>query len=189
MSRLFICLWPPEDVVVALEELHRKDQVGAAFVHPENWHVTLRFLGNADPNDVANALDTATFTAPEVRKAPGRDATKVRKAPGRKRTEGWVRLGPAVDVGKERMLFVPVTGVDDLAEEVVNVTSHLGDEPVRPRFLGHITVARLQKRANMPRALGQIVSADWSPTEVALVESPLSDDGARYDTLQTWPIS
>ncbi|MFT6292407.1 MAG: 2'-5' RNA ligase [Ilumatobacter sp.] len=200
MSRLFICLWPPEDVVVALEELHRKDQVGAAFVHPENWHVTLRFLGNADPNDVANALDTATFTAPEVRKAPGRDATKVRKAPGRdatkvrkapgrKRTEGWVRLGPAVDVGKERMLFVPVTGVDDLAEEVVNVTSHLGDEPVRPRFLGHITVARLQKRANMPRALGQLVSADWSPTEVALVESTLSDDGARYDTLQTWPIS
>lgn len=177
MSRLFVCLWPPEEVMSALEEVHRKDQVGARFIPPEDWHVTLRFLGSADPNDVADALDRATFTAPSVED----EATPNRT--------GWVRLGPAVDIGKERVLFVPTIGADALAEEVAAVTSHLGDEPVRPRFLGHVTIARLKKHANMPRALGQLVSADWSPTEVALVESTPSDDGARYDTLQTWPIS
>ncbi len=164
MSRLFVCLWPPEEVVSELEELHRKDQVGARFLPPENWHVTLRFVGDADPNDVAAALDTATFEPTEV------------------------TLGPAVDIGNGSTLFVPAQGADDLARSVVAATRHLGDEAIRTRFLGHVTLARLKKRANMPRALGELVSASWRPTEVALVESTLRPDGARYDTLQTWPI-
>lgn len=164
MSRLFACLWPPAEVVSHLEELHRKDQVGARFVRPENWHVTLRFFGDADPNDVAAALDRATFEA------------------------ATVDVGPAVDIGGGRTLFVPVTGADSLAAEVVRVTRHLGDEPVR-RHLGHITLARLKKGANMPRALGARVDGCWQPTEVALVESTLRPDGARYETLQKWPIA
>ncbi|MEP1122947.1 MAG: RNA 2',3'-cyclic phosphodiesterase [Ilumatobacter sp.] len=164
MSRLFVCLWPPEEVVTELEELHRKDQVGARFLPPQNWHVTLRFVGNADPNEVAGALDRAVFEPTEV------------------------TLGPAVDIGNGGTLFVPARGADDLAASVVAATRHLGDQPIRSRFLGHVTLARLKKRANMPRALGELVSASWTATEVALVESTLRPDGARYDTLQTWPI-
>ena len=164
MSRLFVALWPPDDVVAALEELHRKDQVGARFVAPGNWHVTLRFVGDADPNDVAAALDGARFLPTEI------------------------RLGPAVDVGGERTLFVPATGAEDLAAEVVRVTRDLGTERIRTRFLGHVTIARLKKRANVPRALGETIEAAWLPDEVALVESTLRPDGARYDTLRTWPI-
>ncbi|MGB3737151.1 MAG: RNA 2',3'-cyclic phosphodiesterase [Ilumatobacter sp.] len=164
MSRLFVCLWPPEEVVSVLEELHRKDQVGARFVRPENWHLTLRFLGNADPNDVAAALNRASF-----------DATTV-------------GLGPAVDVGNGPVLFVPATGAEALASSVEVATRRLGDEPIRPRFLGHITLARMKKRANMPRVLGELVNASWAPTEVSLVESNLRPDGPRYDTLATWRI-
>lgn len=165
MSRLFVCLWPPPHAIEALESLHRKDQVGARFVPPENWHVTLRFLGEADPNEVAAALSTATFRPAEI------------------------DLGPAVDVGGERTLFVPVAGADDLAAETVRVTRRLGTEAIRRRFLGHVTVARLKRRANMPRALGELVSASWTATEVALVESTLHPDGARYDTLITFPTT
>lgn len=165
MSRLFVALWPPDDVVEALEGLHRKDQVGARFVIPENWHVTLRFVGNADPNDVASALDGADFAPADV------------------------TLGPAVDVGNGRTLFVPATGADDLAAEAVRATRHLGDEAIRNPFLGHVTIARLKKRANMPRVLGELIDASWHATEVALVESRLLPDGARYDTLQTWPTA
>lgn len=164
MSRLFVCVWPPEHVAAALHELHRKDQVGARFISPENWHVTLRFLGNADPNDVAAALSRASFEPVQL------------------------DLGPAVDIGGERTLFVPVTGADDLAAEVVRTTTGLGDQPVRRTFLGHITIARLKKRANMPRALGELISASWTPREVALVESSVDRSGTRYETLQTWPI-
>ncbi|MFK8026089.1 MAG: RNA 2',3'-cyclic phosphodiesterase [Ilumatobacter sp.] len=164
MSRLFVCLWPPHDVVARLEEVHRKDQVGARFVPPENWHVTLRFLGEADPNDVACALDDARFATTTV------------------------ELGPAIDVLTERVLIVPATGTEALAAEVARVTAELGTEAVRKRHLGHITIARMRKRANVPRALGELFDAAWEPTEVALVESTLRPDGARYETLQTWPI-
>ncbi len=160
-----MCLWPPEHAVEALESLHRKDQVGARFVPPENWHVTLRFLGDADPNEVAAALGRASF----------------RRA--------GIELGPAVDVGGRRTLFVPVAGADDLAAETVRVTRALGTEPIRPRFLGHVTIARLKKGANMPRALGELVSATWTATDVALVESTLHPDGARYETLATFPTT
>jgi 2'-5' RNA ligase len=164
MSRLFVCLWPPDRARETLEGLHRKDQVGTRFVPPENWHVTLRFLGNADPNEVAAALGTAHFPTTTV------------------------RLGPAVDVGGERTLFVPAVGADDLAAEVVRVTRDLGDQPIRRTFRGHVTLARLKRRANMPRVLGELVDVAWTPDEVALVESTLRPDGARYDTLATWPI-
>lgn len=164
MSRLFVCLWPPQGVVSELEALHRKDQVGARFIPPENWHVTLRFLGNADPDSVAAALRTATLDTAHI------------------------ALGPAVDVGNGTTLFIPVSGAEGLASAVVDATREFGDESIRPRFLGHITLARVKKRANMPRALGDLVSASWKPTEIALVESTLRPDGARYETLEVFPI-
>ena len=163
--RLFAALWLPEHVSAAIEEIHRKDQVGARFVVPENWHVTLRFFGAADPGEIGAALDDVRF-APTT-----------------------VRLGPAVDVdARRRTLFVPATGADDLAAEVVGATRQLGTEAIRPRYLGHVTLARLKKGATMPRALGTLVDASWDPTEVALVESTLRPDVARYHTVHTWPI-
>ena len=164
MSRLFVCLWPPDHVRETLEAVHRKDQVGARFVPPENWHVTLRFVGEADPNDVAAALDNVRLASTGV------------------------RLGPAVDIGGERTLFVPATGADELAAAVGHATRNLGDQPIRARFLGHVTIARLKKRANMPRALGELIDVSWAPDEIALVESNLRPEGARYDTLATWPV-
>ena len=125
MSRLFVCLWLPDHACEALKMLHREDQVGARFVTPENWHVTLRFIGKTDPTVVAAAIDAMRG---------------------------------------------------------------LGDQPIRPRFLGHVTIARLKKRATAPRTLGELVYASWRPAEVALVESTLRADGTRYQTLATWPI-
>jgi 2'-5' RNA ligase len=45
MARLFIAVWPPDDVAAELSSIHRKDQRGVRFVEPETWHITLRFLG------------------------------------------------------------------------------------------------------------------------------------------------
>lgn len=171
LSRLFVALWPPDDVVAALEELHRKDQPGVRFVPPENWHVTLRFLGDAPVEAVADALGAI----PQASLEPT-----------------VVRLGPAVDLGRDaRTLFVPASGADDLAAAVVRATRELGTEPVRRRFLGHVTIARMKRRTqhvNMPRALGSLIDASWRPSEIALVESTLRPDGARYHTVATWPL-
>ena len=146
-----------------LHSLHRKDQRGVRFVRPENWHVTLRFLGESSPDEVVAALGSAVL-------APTR-----------------VELGPAVDVFRDRMLVIPASGVDHLADEVERVTSDLG-EPPRKRFYGHLTVARLHRHARMPPTLGEFFSASFEATEIALVQSRLDPAGVSYETLATWPV-
>ena len=163
MTRLFVAVWPPEEVVEELRALPRKDQRGVRFVPPDNWHITLRFLGAAGIDDVARALD-------------GLQATRAK-----------ARLGPGIDVLADRALVVPVHGLDDLAAAVTACTADLGERP-RARFIGHLTLARLKHHVPMPRALGMMVEAEFDVDEVALVESRLHPDGARYQTVATWPL-
>ena len=163
MPRLFIAVRPPDDVIAELTHLHRKDQRGVRFVPPENWHITLRFFGDASEEEVIDALDEMTF-APAL-----------------------ARLGPAVDVLAERALVIPVRGLDALAMSVIERTRRIGDPP-RKRFVGHLTVARVKPDVPMPRALGALVSAEFEVEEVELIGSRLDPKGARYDTLHTWAM-
>jgi 2'-5' RNA ligase len=165
MPRLFLALWPPDHVVEALSALHRKEQRGARFVPPENWHVTLRFLGESNPSEVLEAMSSVPLSA------------------------GRASLGPAVDVLSGRSLVVPVSGLDELAAVVVTATRDIGDAPPTRRFFGHVTIARLKRDAAMPRALGTPVSSAWEADEVALVQSRLHPDGVRYETIHAWPVS
>ncbi len=162
MTRLFVAVWPPEEVVADLTALPRKDQRGVRFVHPDNWHLTLRFLGDADPDAVAAALDGIEFDRTEV------------------------HLGPGVDLLGGRALVVPASGLDDVARAVTERTRGLG-EPPRKRFTGHLTLARLKPYAAMPHAMGAMFRATFALDEIALVQSRLHPDGARYDTFATWP--
>jgi RNA 2',3'-cyclic 3'-phosphodiesterase len=164
MARLFIAVWPPEEVIARLTELPRKDQRGVRFVQPESWHVTLRFLGNAHRDEVVAALDGAELPPAHV------------------------QLGPGVDVIADRALVVPVDGLGALAAAVTAATSHLGQPPPRRRFVGHLTLARVKPHARMPRALGAFIRAEFDVDEIALVESRLDPHGARYETLQSWPV-
>lgn len=163
MTRLFVALWPPDEVVEVLRELHRKDQRGVRFVPEDNWHVTLRFLGEADIDTVGAALDQAVLPA------------------------ATARLGPAVDVFHDRALVVPVEGVDALAGAVSTATRDIG-EPDRKRFTGHLTIAQVKPHVPMPRVLGQMVRAEWTVEEIALVRSRLDASGAVYSTIATWPV-
>jgi hypothetical protein len=118
---------------------------------------------------------------------------KARPEDVRAALEGWsmpaatVRLGPAVDVLAERALVLPATGLDDIAAEVAERTAHLG-EPPRKRFIGHLTLARVKPYAQMPRVLGSMLDAEFVADEVALVQSRLDPAGARYETIDTWPL-
>jgi RNA 2',3'-cyclic 3'-phosphodiesterase len=163
MARLFIAVWPPEEVAAELTALHREDQRGVRFVRPENWHITLRFVGDAEPDEVIDALGGATLASARA------------------------HLGPAVDVIAERALVVPVGGLDTLAGRVTECTSQLG-EPPRKRFVGHLTLARVKSHVPMPRALGALVGAEFDVEEIALVQSRLDPQGARYETIETWPV-
>lgn len=163
MARLFLAVGPPEEVTEQLMSLPRKDQPGVRFVRPENWHITLRFLGEADPDDVSERLAGIRLGATTA------------------------RLGPGVDVIHERALVIPVHGLDAISAAVAERTRAIGT-PSRKRFNGHLTIARVKAHAPMPRALGMLVSAEFAVGEIALVLSRLHQDRARYETVETWPV-
>jgi 2'-5' RNA ligase len=163
MTRLFVAIWPPDDVLERLADVERPKDQGVRWIPRENLHITLRFLGEADVDDVVARLDDVNLPT----------ATAV--------------VGPAFDLLGERSLVSPVTGVDELAAVVRDALRGLGTERERKRFQGHITVARLARRARPHRSAGRRFDASFEVTEVALVASTLRDTGAVYDTVATWP--
>ena len=163
MTRLFVAVWPPDHVIEQLADLERPRDQGVKWVPIENLHITLRFLGDADVDEVTDRLDQVLLPA------------------------ATAALGPAFDLLGERSLITPVAGVDDLAAVVQNAVRGLGTERERKRFQGHITVARLARRARPTRSAGRPFEASFDVDEVALVASTLTDAGAVYETVTTWP--
>jgi 2'-5' RNA ligase len=162
MTRLFVAIWPPDELLDRFADIERPKDPGVKWVPQENLHITLRFLGDADIDEVSDRLDHVLLPA----------ATAV--------------VGPAFDLLGERSLITPVTGVDELAAVVQQALRGLGTERERKRFQGHITVARLARQARPRRSAGRQFEASFHVDEIALVESTLRDTGAVYETVATW---
>ena len=160
-----MAVWPPDDVVEQLRDLPRPDTPSVRWSTEEQWHVTLRFLGNVDDVDeVRDALATIELPAAQVRMGP---ATK--------------RLGNGV-------LMLPVHGVEDLAHEVLRVTDEIVPA-VEHHFTGHLTVARAKSRGAIPKSIEGIeLEATWTATSFALVRSQTKPSGAVYTDVETYSL-
>lgn len=163
--RLFVAAWPPADVVTQLAALPRPAVKGVRWTRPDQWHVTLRFLGNVADGEVDGVV--AVLAA-----APMGRSEAV--------------LGPAVGRFGHRILHVPVEGLAGAASVVVEATAPYGEPPEDRPFKGHVTLARVGERARVDlRALaGGPVSATWPVEELTLVASRLDPSGARYEIVE-----
>lgn len=164
-ARLFVAAWPPPGAVADLEMLPRKPRPGVRFVDPSQWHVTVAFLGNAERGEALDAF--------------GRLSLPAASAVG----------GPIVELLGDHSLILPVQGIGGLAARVGADMQGIGDAPRRRRFVGHLTLARLDRRARRYRhpLVGFPVSVVFPVEELALVESRLRPNGAVYETLATKP--
>lgn len=143
---------PPDWLLDRIEALPRPDGPGVRWTRRDHWHVTLRFLGDAD---VAEAV-----TALAVLDAPVAEA----------------RIGPAVSRLGRNVVCLPVGGLDDLARAVADATGAVGEPPDPRPFTGHLTLARLRNRAACGLA-GTRFEASFPVTSVDLVASTLTGDG------------
>jgi 2'-5' RNA ligase len=167
--RLFVAVWPPADVLDAVAALHRPAVVGARWTGRDQWHVTLRFIGEVDDS-----------MAGEVAAAVGRLGLAPVEA----------RLGPAVELLNQRVVSVPVAGLDGFGPAVIEATRSFGKPPERRPFRGHLTLARLTgvRRRDLAGVLGTPIDAAWTVAEVHVVRSRLSPKGARYDSVAAVPL-
>lgn len=128
MPRLFVGLEIPEDVVSALAAC-RGGLPGARWVEPENYHVTLRFIGDVDV-DVAE--DVYALLADARARAPVEIVL-----------DGLGCFGG----DKPHAVFAEVHASEALValhEETERLVRRAGLAPERRKFKPHVTLARLR---------------------------------------------
>ena len=153
MARLFVAVWPSEEALASVAALDRPPLRSVRWTGPEQWHVTLRFLGSVEASEAVDAL--SSMRHPPVS----------------------ARLGSATGRFGRAVLHVPVDGLESLAAAVVSVTAEVG-RPVEDRpFHGHLTLARSRERRGsrelVDLAGAPVTPVAWEVTSVDLVESHL----------------
>lgn len=180
MPRLFIAIdVPPEarETLVALAT----ELPGARWTPPDNLHLTLRFLGQIDPGEVATlqvslrAVRTASFTLALLSVGIFPPATA--RKPARIL---WAGVNPAPPVVVLKKAIDDVLGPD--AE-----TAERGFSP-------HVTLARLSGEARDPlqRFLDRhsaLTSRSWNVDRFHLFASTLGQDRARHEIVETFALS
>jgi 2'-5' RNA ligase len=164
-DRLFVAVWPPAGAVEALAAIERPAWPDLRWTAPDQWHVTLRFLGRAVPAPDADAALAGVVHPPCL-----------------------VTMGPAVRPLGRHLLVVEVTGLDSLAAAVGRATVDLVAQQGGRPWRGHLTIARARGRADLRRRGGQPLSASWRAEDFALVASQLHPQGARYRTLARYRL-
>lgn len=188
--RLFVAIAVPPEVRASMKEaqVRLREECPAkavAWTRSEQFHLTLKFLGNVAETQVA-ALREAID---EVCHGFG---------PMRIRAEG---LGAFPDLRFPRVVWVglkePAGRLEKLQREIETATRCFTNEPAEKHFNGHVTIGRA-KRINRREAqvLGAMLAKDsdrlfgeWLAEGLELVQSVLSAEGARHTPLQTFPFS
>ena len=162
--RLFVAVWPPPSVMEAVASIERPAVVGARWTTSDQWHVTLRFIGEVDE-----------AVLPEI----------VSAVSGLDLAPAGARMGPAVELLNPRIVAVPVAGLDAIGPEVIEATAGFGRPPEDRPFRGHLTLARLKgvRKRDLAGVLGTPIDATWTVAEVHVVRSFLSPKGARYESV------
>jgi 2'-5' RNA ligase len=164
--RLFVAVRPPSDVLDALASLPRRERKPIRWTTRDQWHATLRFFGNVDdPAPIATALAGALRHIAPV------DVT----------------LGPRAGVLGHQIVYLPVTGLTDVASIVVDATKHFGDPAQTRRFRGHLTLART--KGGIVDLAALTLERSWTVTDLELIRSHLGRGGAEYETLQRFELS
>ena len=163
MPRLFIAVELPPQALEAIDALAFEGDPRVRWVPRQNWHITLRFLGECPLASVMERLQRSTLPSAEV------------------------VLGPTVARLFRSVIAVPAAGLDELAAGVVAATADIGDPPEKRDFRGHVTIGRLRGRGRV-RLVGTPVAARFTVREVALMSSELTPEGAVHTPELRWPI-
>lgn len=165
--RTFIALELPESFRSQMAGLSRQlsAQIKGRFTPPENYHVTLAFLGDTSERDVQCAMDALDKACEQSAAVPIE-------------CNGLGKFGKARDA----TLWLGLRPNDSLVQLTENVRAALTKRDIafddKP-FKAHVTLAR---RANIPKgALPELPfpQHDYAHT-VTLFKSELDSSGARY---------
>ncbi len=177
MIRLFVALPLPDEVRERLSRL-AAGLPGAKWIKSENYHVTLRFIGEV-PEDTAHDVDAALDT--------------VTTQPFPVTLDGLGTFGRG---HMAKTLWVGVRPSDPLRhlrDKVESALVRAGLPPEERKFTPHVTLARLgdtpeAKLAAYLGANGMFLAGPIQAERFVLFESVLGKGGSAYHELRSYPL-
>jgi len=177
MPRLFTALEIPASVAQSLSMM-RGGLPGARWIDPENYHLTLRFIGDIDD---ALAHEVVTMLS------------RVRRAAFALRLDGLSSFGGR----KPRAVVAPVaplTALMELQAEHERLLQRLGLEPEGRKYTPHVTLARLRDStshqvADYLAARGHYRSPSFEVSRFVLLSSRASVGGGPYVVEEAYPLA
>ena len=177
MLRLFTAITLPENVRMELTGL-RGGLRGARFIEPENYHITLRFIGDVNERTANEAVEALS----RIRRAPFPvSITGLGSFGSRKPHAVWARVEPTPPLM-------------ELQAEQERALQHIGLPPETRRFTPHITIARLrgttqQNVADWLTVRGGFVVPPFLADHFALLSAKASAGGGPYLVERTFPLT
>jgi 2'-5' RNA ligase len=176
MPRLFTGLEIPRGIAQSLAML-RGGLPGARWIDPENYHLTLRFIGDIDD---ALARDIAGLLG------------RVQRAPFELRLDGLASFG-----GRKPRAVVaaatPVAPLIELQAEHERLLQRLGLDPEGRKYTPHVTLARLRESssrqvADYLTARAHYRSSSFDVSRFVLFSSRSSVGGGPYVVEAVYPL-
>src|SRR5882757_7417932 len=177
MPRIFTGLEIPEDVTQSLSML-RGGLPGARWIDPENYHVTLRFIGDVDDviaQEVGSMLGRVRRGSFELR------VEELKSFGGRKPRAIVATLGPA-------------QAVMELQAEHERLMQRVGLEPEGRKYIPHVTLARLRDSSSRQVAdylslRAPLHSPLFTVSRFVLFSSRASIGGGPYVVEAAYPLA
>jgi 2'-5' RNA ligase len=178
MPRLFTGIEIPAEIALALSTF-RGGLPGARWIDPENYHLTLRFIGDIDErmaDDVTSILGERRQRAPLTITIDGLD------------TFGG---------GKPRAVFARTSGngaLNELQAEQERLLRQVGLPPETRKFTPHVTLARLRNVSPVDVAdyiatRGHFEKLNFTADRFVLYSSRNSVGGGPYVIEAAYPLS
>jgi len=177
MPRLFTALEIPRDAALSLSLL-RGGLPGARWVDVENYHLTLRFIGDVEgpmADDIADALDRVR------RHGFSLTLSGVGQFGGKKPHALWAGVAASPDLTA-------------LQAEIERICQRLGLPPDPRKFTPHVTLARLKNVS--PEAVarylsgrGNFAAMPFRVSRFVLMSARESVGGGPYVIEEAWPLS
>ena len=179
--RSFIAFELPAAVLSLLDNLQQELkslQLKVRWVRPENIHLTLKFLGDIDPGDIANVGEAMAAAVGEW--APLKlSVGGIGFFPGVKRPRViWVGLGGEIQA------------LQNLQRNLDQRLADLGFAKEKKSFKGHLTLGRFKGASNR-ETIRQIMSdysdagrEEFTANRIILFKSDLKPSGAIYTRLK-----
>ncbi len=177
MPRLFTALEIPRDAALSLSLL-RGGLPGARWIDVENYHITLRFIGDVEghvADDIADALD-------RVRRPSFMLTLAGVGAFGQKKPHSiWAGVAASPDLSA-------------LQAEIDRICQRLGIGADPRKFIPHVTLARLRNPnpaevARYLSARGNFSAAPFKVGRFVLMSSRDSVGGGPYIVEEAWPLA